>query len=81
MNVRETCGEVDGEDDEDNVAFRVAQRSETVVFFLASGIPQRELNQLALELDLGYIVLEHSWNIRLVTSIIKSLVGRKEDGG
>ncbi len=65
MNVGETDWEVDREDDQDDVTFRVTQRSETIVFLLSCGIPECELDELAIVVDEGNVVLEHSWDVRL----------------
>lgn len=65
LYIRETSREVDGEHDEDDVALRVAQRSEAVVLLLARGVPQRELDELPVERDLRDVVLEHGGDVRL----------------
>lgn len=46
-DIVQRIGTVDGEADEDEVGFRIRQRAEAVVFFLAGGIPQGELYRLA----------------------------------
>ena len=43
----------------------VTERTETIVVFLSRRIPQRELNVLSIDLDIGDIVLEHGGNINL----------------
>lgn len=47
---------------------RVRERAETVVVFLTSRIPESELNVLAIDLDIGDVVLEDSGNVHLDTS-------------
>ena len=44
---------------------RVGQGTKTVVILLASGIPKGELDVLAIDLDIGNIVLEDSGDIDL----------------
>ena len=44
---------------------RVGQRSQTVVVFLARGIPEGQLNVFAVNLDVGDIVLENSGDVDL----------------
>jgi len=56
---------VDSEADQDDVRIRVRERSETVVIFLASRIPQGQLNVLVVNLDVGDIVLENGGDIDL----------------
>ena len=48
LHVLQACGEVDGEDDEDHVALGVAERPEPVVLLLPCGVPERELDELAV---------------------------------
>lgn len=53
LHVVERVGRVDGEADEDHVRVGVRQRAETVVVLLAGGIPQRQLDALAVDYDIG----------------------------
>ena len=46
-DVFEGVGTVDGEADEEEVGFGVGEGAETVVFFLAGGVPEGELDDLA----------------------------------
>lgn len=43
----------------------VGERAKTVVIFLASSIPEGQLDVLAIDLDVGDVVLEHGGNIHL----------------
>ena len=43
----------------------VAEGPETVVVFLAGGIPKGQLDVLAIDLDIGDVVLEHGWDVHL----------------
>ena len=65
LDVRETDGKVDGEYDEDDVAFWVAQRSQSIVLLLPCRVPERDLDNLAFELSICYVVLEHGGYVRL----------------
>ena len=65
LDVVKRVGRVDGEANQDNMRVRVGQRSQTVVIFLARGIPEGQLNVLAVNLNVGHIVLEDSGDIDL----------------
>jgi hypothetical protein len=65
LDVVERIGRVDGEADEDNVRVGVGEGAETVVIFLASGIPEGKLYVLAVHLDIGDVVLENSGDVDL----------------
>jgi hypothetical protein len=65
LDVVERVGRVDGEADEDNVRVGVGERAETVVIFLASGIPEGELHVFAVDLDVGNIVFENGGDVDL----------------
>lgn len=43
----------------------VGERAETVVIFLTGGIPEGELDVLAINLDIGDVVLEDSGDVDL----------------
>jgi hypothetical protein len=51
------------------VRIRVAQRAETIIIFLASGIPQGQFNMFAINFDIGNIVLEDGRNVNLNLTI------------
>jgi hypothetical protein len=65
LDVIKRVRRVDGEADEDDVRVGVRERSKSVVIFLACGIPQGELDVLAVYLDIGDIVLKHSGYVDL----------------
>ena len=65
LDVVKRIGRVDGEADEDNVRVGVGERAETVVIFLASGIPKGELDVLAVNLYIGDVVLEDGGDVDL----------------
>ena len=50
---------VDRETDEDDVGVRIGERTKTVVIFLTSGIPKPEGDSLAVDHDIGGVVIEH----------------------
>jgi hypothetical protein len=56
---------VDGKAYEDNVRIRITQRAETVIVLLSSGIPQSQLNMLAINFDIGNIVLKNRRDVDL----------------
>jgi hypothetical protein len=43
----------------------ITERAETVIVLLSSRIPQRKLDVLSIDFDIGHIVLEHGGNINL----------------
>jgi hypothetical protein len=49
------------------VGVGVGKRSKTVVVFLASRIPQGQLYMLAINLDIGDVVLKDGRDIDLIT--------------
>lgn len=65
LNVVEGVGGVDGEADQDDVGVGVRKGTETVVIFLASRIPKGQLDVLAINLDIGDVVLENGGNVDL----------------
>ena len=71
LDVVEGVGRVDREADQDDVRVGVRKGSETVVVFLASRIPQGQLDVLAINLDIGDIVLEDGGDVDLNTCISK----------
>lgn len=65
LDVVERIGGIDGEANQDNVGVGVRERTETVVIFLASRIPKGQLDVLAVNLDIGDIVLENGGDVDL----------------
>lgn len=65
LDVVERIGGVDGEADQNNVGIGIGKRSKTVVIFLTSSIPKGELDVLAIDLNIGDIVLENGGDIDL----------------
>lgn len=52
----------------------ITEGPETVIVLLASGIPEGELDVLAVNFDVCDVVLEHCWDVDLVT-VDESRVG------
>jgi hypothetical protein len=67
LHVVEGVGRVDGEADEDDVRIGVGERAQAVVVFLAGGIPQGQLDVLAIDLDVGDVVLEDGGDVDLAS--------------
>lgn len=65
LDVVERVRRIDGEADQDDVRVGVGEGAETVVIFLASSIPEGELNVLAIDLNIGDVVLEDGRDIDL----------------
>jgi len=70
LDVLKTDRKVNGEDDEDDVAFWVAQRPQSIVLLLSCRVPERDLDNLAVELSVCYVVLEHGGYVRFWESIM-----------
>lgn len=71
FNVFERVRRVDGEADQNDVGIWVREGTETVVIFLASRIPQGQLDVLAINLDIGDIVLKDSGDVNLHVCVSK----------
>lgn len=56
---------VNGETDQDDVRVGIRERAKTVVILLTSGIPQGQLDVLAINLDIGDVVLEDGGDVDL----------------
>jgi hypothetical protein len=69
LHVVEGVWGVDGKAYEDNVRIRITQRAETIIILLAGGIPQSQLNVLAIDFDIGNIVLKHRWDVDLCFAV------------
>jgi hypothetical protein len=69
LHVVEGVWRVDGKTYEDNVRIRITQRAETIIVLLAGGIPQSQLNVLAINFDIGNIVLKHRGDVDLSFSV------------
>lgn len=65
LDVVERVGGVDGKADEDNVRVGVREGAQTVVILLAGGIPEGELDVLAVDLYIGNVVLEDGGHVDL----------------
>jgi hypothetical protein len=65
LYVSERVWKVNGEGNKNDVRARIAERSETIIFFLTNGIPQRQKDMLAINID---VVLEHVGLIGLYRS-------------
>lgn len=70
LDVVERVGRVDGETDQDDMRVRVGERAQSVVIFLASGIPEGELDVLAIDFDIGDVVLEDGGDVNLWTIML-----------
>uniref|UniRef100_A0A1I8HPD5 USP domain-containing protein n=1 Tax=Macrostomum lignano TaxID=282301 RepID=A0A1I8HPD5_9PLAT len=53
----------EGEADQEDVCLRVTQRPQPVIVLLASRVPQAQVNGLAINHDIGRIVVEHGGNV------------------
>lgn len=65
LDVVERVRRVDSEADQDDVRVGVGQRAQPVVILLASGIPQGQLDVLAIDLDIRDIVLKDGRDVDL----------------
>lgn len=65
LDIVKRIGRVDSKADQDNVRIGVRQGTETIVVFLASRIPKGQLDVLAIDLNVGDVVLENSGDVDL----------------
>lgn len=63
LNIVERVGRVDSEADENDVRVRVGKGTETIVVFLAGGIPESEFDVTAIDLDVGNVVLKNGGDV------------------
>lgn len=57
LNVVQRIGRVDGETDQDDVRIGIRQRTKSIIIFLSSGIPQRQLDSLSIYYDIGDAIM------------------------
>jgi len=69
-DVVKRVGRVDRKANQDHMRVGVRKRAQTVIVLLASGIPEGELHVLAINLDVGNVVLENGGNIDLRESTL-----------
>ena len=81
LDVVERVGRVDGEADEDDVRVGVGEGAETVVILLAGGIPEGELDVLAVNLDVGDVVLEDGGDVDLCGRTCQWVLNGRRAGG
>ena len=65
-DVCEGIGTGDGKGDEDDVRLGVGQWSEALVVFLACGVPEGQLDGLAVDAAVGYVVFEDCGDVALL---------------
>jgi len=65
LYVIQRIGGVYSETDKDDMGIRVGEGSETIVVLLSSRIPKRQLNMFSVNLDIGNVILEYSWDVNL----------------
>ena len=65
LDVVKRVGRVDGETDQNDMRVGVGERAQSVVIFLTSGIPEGELDVLAIDFDIGDVVLEDGGDVDL----------------
>jgi hypothetical protein len=70
LNVVEGVRRVDSEADQNDMRVGVRERAKTVVILLASSIPKGQLNVLAIDFDIGDVVLEDGGNVDLRESAL-----------
>jgi len=62
---------VDGEANQDNVGVWVGEWAKTIVILLTGSIPKGQLDVLAIDLNIGNVVLENSWDVDLWESALR----------
>lgn len=73
LDIVQRVGRVDREADQNDVGIGVREGAETVVVLLTSRIPERQLDMLAINLDVGDVVLEHGGDIDLRTQMLDNV--------
>jgi hypothetical protein len=68
LDVVERVGRVDGEADEDDVRVGIRERAQAIVVLLTCGIPEGQFDVLAVNLDVGDVVLEDRGDVDLKVS-------------
>jgi hypothetical protein len=74
-DVVQRIGGVDSEADQDDVGIGVRKGPQAVVVLLTSRIPKRQLDVLAIDLDIGNVVLENGGDVDLEVSLVNCLAG------
>lgn len=77
LDISEARREINGKNNEDDIAFGVAKRAKTIVLLLSGGIPQSKLYNFTVECDLSNIVLKNSRDVSL---LLDTLAMRKGAG-
>lgn len=65
LDVVERVRGINGKTDQDDVGVRVRKWAQTVVIFLAGGIPKSQFNMFSIHLDICHIVFKDSGHIDL----------------
>jgi len=65
LDVVEGIRAIDGETDKNDMRVGIGKRSKAVIVFLAGRIPKSEFNMLAIDFDVGDVVLKDGWYIHL----------------
>ena len=68
LNIVKGIWRVDREADQDDVRVWVGQWTKTIVILLTGGIPQGQLDVLAINLDVGDVVRKDGWDVDLKQS-------------
>ena len=68
LDVFERIRRIDSEADQDDMRIRVRKGTQTIVVFLASGIPKSKLNFLSVQLELSNVILKDCGDIDLFDS-------------
>lgn len=66
LDVIKRVRRINSETNQDDVGVRVGKRAEPIVVFLTSRIPKSELNMLAIDLNVGDVVLKDSGDVDLI---------------
>lgn len=69
LDVVERVGRVNGKADQNNVGIGIRKRAKAVVVFLTGRIPEGKLDMLAINFDVGDVVLEDGGNVDLLCRV------------
>ena len=68
LYVSKRVWKVNGEGNKNDMRAGIAERSKTIIFFLTNGLPQRQKDMLAINIDICDVVLEYVGLIGLYRS-------------
>ena len=65
LYIVELVGRIHSKTNQDDVGIWIGQRAEAIVILLTRGIPERQFNVFAIDLNIGDIILEDGGDVEL----------------